>query len=238
MKKTSTEFKKILILRTIGNFLIFSSLFFIVKTFYKPVFAEITYYRDQALQKTYVVPTLEEIDTLKTDKTNSKTDTVGNLSSAFKEKNVEVLIPVNTDFSIVVPKIAANAPIIPNIDAGNEEDYLEALHKGVAHAQGTAFPGEGGHMFYFAHSTDYVWNVGTYNAVFYLLYKLEEGDEVNIFYKGERYVYIVSGREIINSDEVEYIQRKTDNEFLTLQTCWPPGTTLKRLLIFAERVVE
>ena len=90
----------------------------------------------------------------------------------------------------------------------------------------------------FAHSTDYIWNVGTYNAVFYLLYKLEKGDEINIFYKGQRYVYKVTDKEVVDPTEVEYLTRKTDREFLTLQTCWPPGTTLKRQLIFAERVSE
>jgi sortase A len=113
-----------------------------------------------------------------------------------------------------------------------------ALQKGVAHAKGTAFPGEGGHIFMFAHSTDYVWNVGTYNAVFYLLYKLEVGDEVNLFYKGTRYVYKVTGKQIVDPSQVEYLTRKTPNELLTLQTCWPPGTTLKRMLVFAEPVSQ
>ena len=64
----------------------------------------------------------------------------------------------------------------------NENIYLDALNQGVAHTLGTAFPGEGGHIFLFAHSTDYFWRVGTYNAVFYLLSKLESNDEINLFY--------------------------------------------------------
>ena len=90
----------------------------------------------------------------------------------------------------------------------------------------------------FAHSTDFAWNVGTYNALFYLLYKLEIEDEIDLFYKGQRYVYRVTGKEVVDPTETEYLTRKSDREFLTLQTCWPPGTTLKRQLIFAERVVE
>ncbi|MEK7177733.1 MAG: sortase, partial [Patescibacteria group bacterium] len=73
---------------------------------------------------------------------------------------------------------------------------------------------------------------------FYLLYKLEKNDEVNIFYQGQRYVYRVIGQEIVDPSQVQYLTRKTNREFLTLQTCWPPGTTLKRLLIFAVRVAE
>jgi sortase A len=68
--------------------------------------------------------------------------------------------------------------------------------------------------------------------------KLEKGDEVNIFYKGQRFVYKVIDKKIVDPEQVEYLTRKTNKEFLTLQTCWPPGTTLKRLLVFAVRKVE
>ena len=69
-------------------------------------------------------------------------------------------------------------------------------------------------------------------------FHLEKNDEVDIFYQGQRYVYRVIGREIVDPSQVQYLTRKTNREFLTLQTCWPPGTTLKRLLIFAVRVVD
>jgi len=61
---------------------------------------------------------------------------------------------------------------------------------------------------------------------------------VNIFYKGQRFVYKVIDKKIVDPEQVEYLTRKTNKEFLTLQTCWPPGTTLKRLLVFAVRKVE
>ena len=119
-------------------------------------------------------------------------------------------------------------------DTEKARTYLDALNKGVAHALGTSLPGENGHIFLFAHSTDYFWNVGSYNAIFYLLQKLEKGDQVNIFYRGVRYVYYVTGSTVVDPSQVEYLTRKSNKEFLTLQTCWPPGTTLKRLLVFAS----
>ena len=235
-KLPSREYFVILTLRTFGNFLILSSLFFIGKTFYLPVREEVRYFIDQQNHKEYVVASVEDAPQVR--RQIEHTVEKGAFAKAAEKKNVEVLVPVDPQFSIVIPKIAANARIIPNVDAANKEQYLDALKHGVAHADGTAFPGEPGHIFLFAHSTDSIWNVGTYNAVFYLLYKLEKEDEINVFYKGQRFVYKVTGREIINPDQVEYITRKTDKEFLTLQTCWPPGTTLKRILIFAERVAE
>lgn len=229
---TSSEYFRVLILRTLGNFLLLTSIFMIVKTFYLPVSEEVRYFIDSKLQKQYIVAE----DKLDVGVQNNIPK--GLLAKAFEVKKVEVLTPIDPEFSIVVPKIAANSKVYANTNAANEKEYLDILEKGVAHTLGTAFPGEGGHIFLFAHSTDYFWNVGNYNAVFYLLYKLEKGDEVNLFYKGQRYVYKVIGSEVVDPSEVQYLTRKTNREFLTLQTCWPPGTTLKRLLVFAVRVAE
>lgn len=233
--KTS-EYARILILRTIGNFLLLSSLFMIVKTFWQPVREELIYFVNVKIQKKYIV--VDSLTNGQKFNLNQNKQAGGLLAKAFNIKSVEILVPADPNFSIVIPKIGANAKIQPNIDASDQNVYLNALNKGVAHTLGTAFPGEGGHIFLFAHSTDYFWNVSTYNAIFYLLYKLEKNDEVNIFFKGQRYVYRVIGQEIVDPSQVQYLTRKTNREFLTLQTCWPPGTTLKRLLIFAVRVAE
>ncbi len=219
-------------LRTLGNFLLFSSLFLIAKTLYSPVREEIKYFINSKLQKKYIVS--EKIDSINIPEPENK----GLLAKAINFKQIEVLAPQDPEFSIVIPKIGANAKIFGNTNAASEKEYLNVLEKGVAHAAGTAFPGEGGHVFLFAHSTDYFWNVGNYNAVFYLLYKLEKSDEVDLFYQGQRHVYRVIGTEIVDPSQVQYLTRKTNREFLTLQTCWPPGTTLKRLLVFAVRVAE
>lgn len=230
------EYVRILILRTIGNFLLLSSLFMIVKTFWQPIKEELIYFVNVKIQKKYVVA-----DSLVGDQKfniDQNEQTGGLLAKAFNIKPIEVLTPTDPNFSIVIPKIGANAKVQPNIDAADQNVYLDALNKGVAHTLGTAFPGEGGHIFLFAHSTDYFWNVSSYNAIFYLLYKLEKNDEVNLFYKGQRYVYRVIGQEVVDPSQVQYLTRKTNREFLTLQTCWPPGTTLKRLLVFAVRVAE
>lgn len=204
----------------------------ILKTIYPPIREEVKYFVNKNLGKKFIVS--EKIDNFKIPEPKQK----GLLAKVFRIKEVEVLTPVDPQFSIVVPKIAANSKIFANTNPADEKEYLDILKKGVAHAAGTAFPGEGGHIFLFAHSTDYFWNVSNYNAVFYLLYKLEKGDEVNLFYKGQRYVYKVIGKEIVDPSQVQYLTRKTNREFLTLQTCWPPGTTLKRLLVFAVRVAE
>lgn len=146
------------------------------------------------------------------------------------------VVPVDSNFSVIIPKIDVNAKVISNIDPFSREEYLEALSKGVAHAKGTSFPDQKGNTFIFAHSTtDNILDVNRYNAIFYLLGKLERGSLIYLVYKGKNYQYKVSQIKIINVDRVEFIDGNSDDETLTLMTCWPPGTTLKRLLIIAAK---
>lgn len=145
------------------------------------------------------------------------------------------LIPPNKNFSIVIPKIKAVAPIVDNVDPFNETEYLGALKEGVAHAKGTVYPGQIGNVFLFAHSTDAFYNVGRYNAVFFLIGHLETGDNIDLFYRGVRYQYIVYDKKVVQPEDVSYIGTIIEGaKTLTLQTCYPPGTTIKRLVILAK----
>lgn len=212
--------------------MVLSSLFLIVKTLYQPAIEELRFFYNDVTKTTYTVG-----NTTSDPDLNPPAET-GGFGNFFQQEQVELLVPEDPAFSLVIPKIGANAKVVSNVDPGNEEEYLEALKFGIAHAKGTQFPGESGHTFLFAHSTDYIWNIGSYNAVFYLLYKLDKGDEVNVFYKNQRYVYQVTDKAIITPEQTEYLTRTSTDEILTLQTCWPPGTTLKRLVVTAIRKAE
>lgn len=146
----------------------------------------------------------------------------------------EINIP-DPYFSLVIPKIQAEAEIIANVDAGNPQEYQAALQKGVAHAKGTVFPGMKGTIYLFAHSTNGPWNVSRYNAVFYLLDKLALEDNIVIFFNSKIYIYRVTEKKIVSSKETGFFSQK-EEELLVLQTCYPPGTTQKALLIFAKRL--
>jgi sortase A len=148
----------------------------------------------------------------------------------------QILTPPDTNFSILIPKIGASAKVFPNVDVSNQDIYLPILMQGVAHAAGSVFPGINGNVYLFAHSTDNFWDVGRYNAVFYLLKNLTKGDEVVIYYQNKRYNYIATGSKIVNPSDVSYLvnSQNQNKQQLILQTCWPPGTTLQRLLVFAS----
>jgi sortase A len=146
-----------------------------------------------------------------------------------------ILIPYDTSFSILIPKLGASARVIPNVDPTNEQEFRKVLENGIAHAKGTVFPGLPGNTYLFAHSTDSWWNVGRYNAVFYLLKDLEPGDDVIVFFEDRRYNYTVDAKYIADPTEVSLlVNSRGAEERLILQTCWPPGTTWKRLFIVAE----
>lgn len=148
----------------------------------------------------------------------------------------EIITPVDTNFGIVIEKINANAKVVPDVDPGDERDYSQALAKGVAHAKGTVFPGQKGNIYLFSHSVDAPWNIVRYNAIFYLLSKLETGDRVIMFYLGKRYDYIVFDKVIAKPDDTHYLTDSYEESILTLQTCDPPGTLLNRLIVRAKLV--
>jgi len=142
----------------------------------------------------------------------------------------------NKDFSIAIPKIAAAAPIIANVDPQNKYEYLRALKQGVAQAKGTAVPGETGNVYLFAHSEDTFYNVNTYNAPFFLLGKLTRGDEIYVFYKDRKFKYVVDQVKVVSPEEVNYLTVNPDRNTLTLQTDYPPGMTFARRIVIADEI--
>jgi LPXTG-site transpeptidase (sortase) family protein len=150
-----------------------------------------------------------------------------------KPKNLEIK-PIDKEFGIVIPKIGANARIIAQVDPYNSNIYKVALTKGVAQAKGTALPTQTGNMFLFSHSSANLLEAKTYNSVFYLLSKLHKNDELFIFYQGTKYIYKVSDTKLVDAKDVFYLNPKSEVKTLTLMTCWPAGTTYKRLLVIAQ----
>jgi len=143
---------------------------------------------------------------------------------------------VSTDFSIVIPKIGAASKVVPNVDAADENAYRNSLKEGVGHAIGTGFPGSKDTIYLFAHSTDSPLHISEYNAVFYLLKDMEVDDEVIIFYTGKEFIYKVIDKFITTADDTKWLSENDGEERLVLQTCWPLGTSQKRLLVIAKPV--
>lgn len=160
-------------------------------------------------------------------------------------KYAEELGLPNSYFSIYIPKIQARAPVVENVDPVREKAYTQALKTGVAHAAGSVFPGMQGATYLFAHSSEAGLRGTQYNTVFYLLRELIEpegqlpGDEIYVFFLDKLYKYRVVAKHTVDSDDTHWLsEARVGNERLILQTCWPPGTVWKRLVIVAEPVTE
>ncbi len=248
-----SEILRFLVLRTIGNFLVLFAIFGILATFGPALYYELALHVANARGVRYIVatahaaplitPTLipgqpppQYTPTPIPTPVPQQSSGIDNFAAVLTGPKEQVLTPVDTNFSILIPAIGANAKIYPNVDPSNPNDFLPILQKGVAHAKGTVFPGMKGNIYLFAHSTDNFWDVGRYNAVFYLLKDLQKGDEIVIFFQGKRHNYIMTGSKIVDPSDVSYIvnAKNQNKEQLILQTCWPPGTTFQRLLVFAE----
>jgi LPXTG-site transpeptidase (sortase) family protein len=227
---TRNEIIRFLILRTIGNFLILFAVFGILATFGPALYYEVSFRISEFRGIKYVVSSNPQ------NSTAAKSTGVDNFAQVLTGAKEQILVPKDTQFSIVIPQIGASSKIFPNVDPSDPNIFLPILMKGVAHAKGTVFPGMIGNIYLFAHSTDNFWDVGRYNAVFYLLKDLKKGDEIVIFFQNKRYNYFVTGSKIVDPTDVSYIvnARNQTKQVLILQTCWPPGTTLQRLLVFAQ----
>lgn len=241
-KMTTREKVNFIIMRTLGNFLLFFSLYGVAATFGPALYFEGQYRIAQARGIEYTVSDpiakVEEVEpTGQPAITPAPTiipDSPG-FGAVLAGEQEQILVPPDTQFSIVIPKIGATSKVHPNVDPLDENEFLPRLQTGVAHAKGTVFPGMHGNTYLFAHSTDNFWNVGRYNAVFYLIKELKPGDEIIVFFEDRRYNYKVERTEIKDASDVELLtqSQRPGKEQLILQTCWPPGTTWKRLFVIA-----
>lgn len=164
------------------------------------------------------------------------------ITFASPEPSIVVRTPAPTP--IPIPTTPINFPTnnlrIAKINVGanvhwdvEEGDILNQLKSGVAHYKGTSKPGEGGNIFIVGHSSNYPWIISSYNSVFALLDKLAPGDRIELSDNTHNYVYEVKSTRIIKPGDVSVLD-STSKETLSLLTCWPIGTSLKRMIVQAE----
>jgi LPXTG-site transpeptidase (sortase) family protein len=148
---------------------------------------------------------------------------------------VKIIQPMSKDFGLVIEKIDVNEQVKADVDPFDSAVYLPILQQyGVAEAKGGVAPGQIGTTYLFGHSTINFWEIGRYHAPFTLLDKVAVGDRIVVYYKGQRYNYIVKDRKVVLPTEVHYLTDTRVVPTLVLQTCDPPGENTKRLLVIAE----
>lgn len=147
------------------------------------------------------------------------------------------------DDRIIIPRINKNVPVV-GVSSENlikrdwgalESDIQGALREGVVHYPGTAQPGDQGNVVITGHSSYFPWDPGRFKDVFALLHEIIIGDQVIVFHDQEKYTYEVYDTEVVTPDKVEVLTQQGEDR-LTLITCTPVGTNLKRLIVYAKPV--
>lgn len=141
--------------------------------------------------------------------------------------------PLYQDFHLLIPSLDINAPIIPDVNGADQNAYFKALENGVAQLKGSSKPGDGSNIFIFGHSSFYWYKPGDYKKIFVNLEDIKIGDEIIIWYREKEYKYKVTVTKVVSPREVDVLQ-PTSQEQVTLMTCVPPGTTLKRFIVIAK----
>ncbi|MBN1162439.1 sortase [Patescibacteria group bacterium] len=213
--RPETKVKLSDILYKAGVVLLASSFLVFLVTFYPVITAELKYF-------------ILEPETEK--------PVVMNSGAIAEENKKKVIIVKDKKFGLVIPKIGANASVVHEVDPYNPVEYQKALTKGVAHASGTAYPGQIGNVFIFSHSSEDFYRAKMFNSVFYLLHKVDNGDKVYLSHENELYEYTVVEKKYVSKTDVDYLSAESSARQVTLMTCWPPGTTLNRLILVAELI--
>ena len=158
------------------------------------------------------------------------------ITREIKPDTKEVIL--DSKFGLYITKIKSNSSVIANVSPYDEKEYTKALQTGIAHAKGTVTPDKQGNVFLFAHSAVNFYERNYYDVYFYLLNDLKKDDEVFVSYEGVIYKYRVDEVKIVNRDNVEYLGKYSDEDTLTLMTCYPAGTDWKRTIVIAYRDLD
>ncbi len=130
-------------------------------------------------------------------------------------------IPADTLTRLTIPKIDLDSVVV---EGTTPHDLL----LGPGHLEHTATPGGPGNSVISAHR----------DTFFRHIYELKKGDSVLVQRGGKTYEYEVTGKKIIEPDDLSVI-RPTQDPQLTLLTCYPIyyiGPAPKRLAVFAKLV--
>lgn len=128
-----------------------------------------------------------------------------------------VIAAIDVDSKVItIPKIEEEVD-------GEIVSYWHVPNYVVGHLAGTANPGAGSNIVLTGH-------VGGYSHVFQDLYAVQQGDTVRLYSNEQLYTYVVQERLLLDEVGVSPEQQAanaryadpTDEEVVTLITCWPP----------------
>jgi len=138
--------------------------------------------------------------------------------------------PVKGSYLLSIPKLKIEDA---NVSIGGQD-----LAHSLIHYVQTALPGQVGSPVIFGHSVlPQFFNTKNYTTIFSTVHRLKLGDEVLLNYDGVKYKYLVDDMYETEATDLSVLEQRFDGKYLTIVTCHPPGTYLRRLVIKA-RIVD
>ena len=126
------------------------------------------------------------------------------------------IIPQQPFGSIEIPSIGLDHPIYEGVE-------LPTLRWGPGHWPGTAMPGESGNAVFAGHRV-------THTRPFLDIDQLQPGDQIILATAAGRFVYEVTGHQIVTADDV-HIADPTLTPTVTLMACHPKGSARQRYVV-------
>ena len=133
------------------------------------------------------------------------------------------LIADDSLIRLVIPKIDLTTFVV-------EGTNHRSLLLGPGHMEHTAEPGDAGNAVVSGHR----------DTFFRHIHELEKGDQIYVERGGRRLVYEVTGKKVVEPDDVAVTSPTKDTE-LTLITCYPTyyiGPAPKRLVVFTKLTAD
>jgi len=147
-------------------------------------------------------------------------DTSNSTNSSFSSSN-------QVSYTISIPALKIKNAVV---NIGGQD-----LKKSLVQYPQTALPGQLGNGVIFGHSVlSQFFNPKSYLTIFATLYRLQQGDEIYINYDNIQYKYLVEEMFEVQPSNLSILEQRFDGKYISLVTCSPPGTTIRRLVVRAR----
>lgn len=129
-----------------------------------------------------------------------------------------------THYKLSIPKVKIETAEVSAIDTD--------LNAHLVHFPGTALPPNKGNAVIFGHSTlPQLYDPTNYKTIFANVHNLTIGDKFLVKIDDTIFTYKIYSISIVDADDTSYLAQPSDDSYLTVVTCTPPGTIWKRLII-------
>ncbi len=149
-------------------------------------------------------------------------------SAWFPKQPVQTTDSPVSSYELSIPKLRINRALVK---IGTDD-----LSESIIHYGGTGLPGKYGNAVLFGHSIlPQFYNPQNYLSIFSLLPQLKEEDDIYVHFDGVDYKYKIISMRVTDPGDVTGLEQRYDGSYITLVTCVPPGTYLKRLWVTAKQ---